>query len=84
MQQLNFLTTDEFLERKTQRQLLEERLKRIWMSYTDMIVYLNAGCADRRCREIRENPPKDFKLIQRTVKRDKKSPCLEFKLVRAN
>lgn len=82
MQQLNFLTTSDYVKRQTQRDKLEDKLKHVWMSYTDMIVYFRAGSIDRRCRDLRANLPEGYKIIERQVKQAIGRPFKEFKLVK--
>lgn len=65
----------------TIRQEVEEKIKKQWYSYFRINMEVKSSSADRELRNIRQNPPEGYKVIQRPFKMDGYRSCLEFKLV---
>lgn len=65
----------------TMRAKIIEALKSDWHSNLQIIELVKSGSADRTVRDIKEHPPKDYKVITRKKVIKGYNPCLEYKLV---
>lgn len=69
-------------KKETIKQGVERRLKAGWYSNFQICMALKSASADRELRRLRENPPKDYVMIQRPKKVEGYNNCLEYRLVR--
>lgn len=70
------------MKRETIIKKVENLLKAGWYSNFQVNMKLKSASADRELRRLRENPPKDYKIIQRPKKVEGYNSCLEYRLVR--
>lgn len=69
----------------TKKEILEEALKKQWLSNFQMQLLVKSSSADRRAREIRKSPPKGFVMIQRRKELpDGYGYCNEYHLIKGN
>lgn len=69
----------------TQKEILEEALKKQWLSNFQMRSLVKSSSADRRAREIRQTPPKGFVMIQRRKELpDGYGYCNEYHLIKGS
>lgn len=61
---------------------VERLLKEDWHSNFQVCMKLKSASADRELRRLRENPPKDYVIIQRPKKVEGFNNCLEYRLIR--
>lgn len=71
------------MEKETIIAGVERLLKEGWHSNFQVCMKLKSASADRELRRLRENPPKDYKIIQRPKRVEGFNNCLEYRLVRA-
>lgn len=71
-----------FGRKPTMREILEFDLKNYWLSNYEMQQICKSSSADRTARTIRENPPKNYEMLQRKKDvPDEYGNCLEYHLV---
>ena len=69
----------------TKREILEEALKKQWLSNFQMQLLVRSSSADRRAREIRQTPPNGFVMIQRRKELpDGYGYCNEYHLIKGS